>query len=132
MDGGRTTERVWLRCDFFLCQGFWGRHYSSELKKASRSVKMTSYFTFYRDGSYECMNCSPVEEDRLRLRFPGDDRSLQELTGSVCAPAAHRCQLKPSHWAAGSEGPTQTRGPSECFSRLMLGFLYLIPFLFSF
>lgn len=39
-----------------------------------------------------------------------DDASLQELTGSVCAPAALQCQFKPSHCAAASEGPTETRG----------------------
>lgn len=38
------------------------------------------------------------------------DTSLQQLTGSVCAPAAHQCQLKPNHCAAVSDGPTETRG----------------------
>ena len=112
--------RVWLRDHFVssarVC------HYSSGLKKkkAFRSSNVTQdsldYFTGSRGYMYEpqpsvkCRRQTPAATAFRETAPQRDDRSLQELTGSVCAPAALRCQLKPSHSAAASAGPTETRG----------------------
>lgn len=74
------------------------------------------YFTVSRGYMYEpqpSVKCRRQTRAATAFRETApqrDDTSLQELTGSVCAPAALWCQLKPSRSAAASPGPTETRG----------------------
>lgn len=98
------------------------------------------FLTFYFTGSVHiCVWTTARKTDRLCHCFfhetapQQDDISLEELTDSFCAPAAHQCQFKPSHSAAASQGPTETRGQlGKCVCWLMLGFYIQRIYLFIF